>query len=44
VRAEAQKRIYELDREGVMEVAAWIENLRTFWSGKFDALEAALLK
>jgi DNA-binding transcriptional ArsR family regulator len=44
VRAEAQKRIYELDREGVMEVAEWVDGLRRFWSDRFDTLEEALRK
>lgn len=42
VRAEAQRRIYELDREGLDEVARWVEEVRRFWDGKLDALEAAL--
>ncbi|SJZ90145.1 transcriptional regulator, ArsR family [Enhydrobacter aerosaccus] len=41
-RAEAQRRIYELDREGVEALAGWVNDLRRFWSGKFDALESAL--
>jgi DNA-binding transcriptional ArsR family regulator len=44
VRAEAQKRIYELNREGVDELATWVDDLRKFWDGKFDALERALQK
>lgn len=44
VRPEAQKRFYELNREGVMELSAWVENLRGFWAGKLDALEAELRK
>jgi DNA-binding transcriptional ArsR family regulator len=44
VRAEAQKRFYELDREGVMEVADWVNDLRKFWANKLDALEAELRK
>lgn len=44
VRAEAQKRFYELDPEGVGEVAEWVNDLRRFWSGKLDALEAELRK
>jgi DNA-binding transcriptional ArsR family regulator len=44
VRAKAQKRFYELDREGVMEVADWVNDLRKFWAGKLDALEAELRK
>jgi DNA-binding transcriptional ArsR family regulator len=42
VHAEAQRRIYELDREGVDELAQWVTGLRQFWSEKFDALETAL--
>lgn len=44
VRAEAQKRFYELDPEGVGEVADWVNDLRKFWAGKLDALEAELKK
>jgi len=44
VRAQAQKRFYELDREGVTAVADWVNDLRKFWSGKLDALEAELTK
>src|SRR5690349_21529298 len=44
VRADAQRRIYELDRAGFDAVAAWVDELRRFWSVKFDALEAALRK
>jgi DNA-binding transcriptional ArsR family regulator len=44
VRAEAQKRFYELDREGVTEVADWVDDLRKFWVVKLDALEAELRK
>lgn len=42
VRAEAQKRIYELDRHGVDELAKWVDELKRFWSVRFDRLEAAL--
>ena len=44
VRAEAQRRIYELDDRGVAELGAWIDDLRRFWLPRFDALEAALGK
>lgn len=44
VRAEAQKRFYELDPEGVGEVADWVNDLRKFWANKLDALEAELKK
>jgi DNA-binding transcriptional ArsR family regulator len=44
VRAEAQKRIYELDPTGVNELTAWITRIRSFWSVKLDALEQELRK
>ena len=43
-RAEAQRRIYELNREGVDELAAWVDQLKGFWAPRFDALEAELQK
>ena len=42
VRAEAQKRIYELNPEGVNELSAWVDRIRSFWNPKLDALEDAL--
>src|SRR6201994_2473511 len=44
VRAQAQKRFYELDSEGVDELAHWINRIRSFWSTKLDALEQELHK
>jgi DNA-binding transcriptional ArsR family regulator len=44
VRAQAQKRFYELDPEGVEELADWIARIRGFWSDKLDALEKELRK
>lgn len=44
VRAEAQRRIYELDPHGVNELSRWVDELKGFWSHKFDALEAELRK
>jgi DNA-binding transcriptional ArsR family regulator len=44
VRAQAQKRFYELDPEGVDELANWIAGIRGFWSEKLDALEQELRK
>jgi len=44
VRAQAQKRFYELDPEGVGELANWIARIRSFWSEKLDALEEELHK
>lgn len=42
VRAEAQRRIYELDREGIGHLDQWITELKVFWSDKLDALEKVL--
>jgi DNA-binding transcriptional ArsR family regulator len=44
VRAQAQKRFYELDAEGFDELAHWINRIRSFWSTKLDALEQELRK
>lgn len=44
VRAEAQKRIYELDPQGVGELADWITRVRSFWSSRLNALEEELRK
>ena len=42
VRSEAQRRIYELDPDGVEAVAGWAEGLRRHWGKKLDALEAQM--
>jgi len=42
VRAEAQRRIYALDREGFEEMDEWLKRIRRFWVGKLDLLEQAL--
>jgi DNA-binding transcriptional ArsR family regulator len=44
VRVQAQKRFYELDPEGVGELANWIARIRSFWSEKLGALEEELRK
>jgi DNA-binding transcriptional ArsR family regulator len=44
VRAERQKRIYQLDPEGVAEVSTWVDRIKAFWNPRLDALEAALRK
>lgn len=36
VRVEAQWRIYELDKEGVDELASWVDELKRFWTDKLD--------
>ena len=42
VRAQAQKRFYELNPEGVAELSEWVDRIRAFWNPKLDALEAAI--
>jgi DNA-binding transcriptional ArsR family regulator len=42
VRADAQRRIYTLDREGFEEMDEWLARIRRFWTGKLDLLEQAL--
>jgi DNA-binding transcriptional ArsR family regulator len=42
VRADAQLRIYALDREGFDEMDEWLTRIRRFWKGKLDLLERAL--
>jgi DNA-binding transcriptional ArsR family regulator len=42
VRAEAQRRIYSLDPQGLREVDAWLNEMRAFWSGRLDSLEQEL--
>jgi len=44
VTPQAQKRVYELNPEGVMELSEWVERLRRFWATKLDALETELRK
>ena len=42
VHADRQRRIYELNPDGVDELAQWVARIRAFWNPKLDALEAAL--
>ena len=44
MRVDRQRRIYELDPDGVEAVADWIARIRVFWNPRLDALEAALKK
>jgi DNA-binding transcriptional ArsR family regulator len=44
VQARAQRRIYELDREGVEEVSEWVGRIRLFWGRRLDTLEELLKK
>ncbi len=44
VRADKQRRIYQLNPEGVDELADWVAHIRAFWNPRLDALEEALKK
>ena len=45
MRAEAQRRIYEIDPDGFVELDAWLINIRQFWRGRLDApIERRLIK
>ncbi len=41
-RVDAQRRIYRLRPEPLMEVDAWLAPFRRFWTGHVDALERHL--
>ncbi|MDQ1426929.1 MAG: hypothetical protein QOK39_405 [Acidimicrobiaceae bacterium] len=42
VRRDAQRRIYRLRAEPLMELDAWLEPYRAQWTGRLDALERHL--
>ncbi|MBC8088263.1 MAG: winged helix-turn-helix transcriptional regulator [Phycisphaerae bacterium] len=42
VRADAQRRVYRIRPEPFMEVDAWLDPFRRFWSAQVDALERHL--
>ncbi len=44
VRAEAQRRIYELDPKGLDELGSWLAQVRSFWTGRLNELERQLRK
>lgn len=39
VRSDAQRRIYALRADGLVEMDDWIDSYRRFWAGHLDALE-----
>lgn len=41
-RVDAQRRVYRLKPEPLMEIDAWLEQFRRFWSLHVDALERHL--
>jgi DNA-binding transcriptional ArsR family regulator len=42
VRIEGQRRVYELEPDGLTELAAWLNRIRLFWSARLNALEERL--
>ncbi|MFN4276297.1 MAG: metalloregulator ArsR/SmtB family transcription factor [Ferrovibrio sp.] len=44
VRVDGQRRIYELNPDGLAEIDAWLDRVRRFWGPRLDALEAELRK
>jgi DNA-binding transcriptional ArsR family regulator len=44
VRADAQRRIYALRADGLVEIDDWIQRYRRFWTDHLDALERHLAK
>lgn len=42
VRADAQRRLYRLRLEPLIELDAWLEPYRQIWSDRLDALERRL--
>nr|WP_281720732.1 metalloregulator ArsR/SmtB family transcription factor [Nitrosomonas nitrosa] len=39
----AQKRIYSINPQGVDEMWEWLNQMRQYWTERFDALDALLL-
>ena len=44
MRKDANRRLYSLDPRPLVEIDAWLETYRRFWTGRLDALEAHLDK
>jgi DNA-binding transcriptional ArsR family regulator len=42
VQRDRQRRIYELNPEGLAELVDWVERLRGFWRRRLDRLDSAL--
>jgi DNA-binding transcriptional ArsR family regulator len=43
VRADAQRRIYGIDRTGFAELEQWLAHVKQFWEPKLDELQRQLL-
>jgi DNA-binding transcriptional ArsR family regulator len=42
VRPDAQRRIYALRADGLVEIDKWVSRYRRYWAGHLDALEQHL--
>jgi DNA-binding transcriptional ArsR family regulator len=42
VRADAQRRIYELNAGGIDDIDAWLSKVRSYWTSRLDRLEHEL--
>lgn len=42
VRADAQRRLYSLNRDGFEEMDEWLSRIRRYWTRRLDALEKIL--
>ena len=42
VRADAQRRIYALDEDGIGEIDAWLRKVQGYWNQRLDSLEREL--
>jgi DNA-binding transcriptional ArsR family regulator len=42
VRADAQRRLYSLNRDGFEEMEEWLSRIRRYWMKNLDALEKIL--
>lgn len=42
VRADAQRRLYSLNKDGFEEMDEWLKRIRSFWNRRLDALEKIL--
>ena len=42
VRADAQRRIYSLNDDGLKDLDDWLGKVRGYWSQRLDALEKVL--
>ena len=44
VQAEAQRRLYSVNPAGLQAVVAWLEQFRSFWEPKLDALATEIAR